>query len=124
MRTQLLDPALQPTLWGLALDLPPIEANSVEEEQTLTRQQRFERFHQRNPHVYEAIVRLAYSAKHNGARRWSIDAIFHILRADYMFRTRGDTYKLNNDYTSYYSRLITQQEPTLRDFFEQRQQRT
>ena len=91
-------------------------------EQTL--QERFEEFHRANPHIYGELVKLARRFKGAGNPRGSISMMFEVLRYRRGLMTRGDEFKLNNNYRSRYSRLISEQEEDLSDFFETRQLHT
>ena len=83
-------------------------------------EQRFEAFHRMNPHVYKSIVRIALDLKSRGFGRCSIWLIFNRLRWLYALQTQGDEFKLNNNYTAYYSRLVMETVPDLDGFFETR----
>lgn len=88
-------------------------------------QAEFERFHAQNPQVYEKLVEYAYAAKANGHKRASIKLLFERVRWYATMEVKsGDTYVLNNSYTSRYARLIMQQEPALKDFFVTREVRS
>lgn len=80
----------------------------------------FWRFHQENPQVYVELVRLARRLRDRGSSRLSINMLFEVLRYRWALRTRGDIFKLNNNYRSYYARMIMRREPDLRDAFELR----
>ena len=80
----------------------------------------FLRFHSENPHVYAELVLLARRARRAGSQRIGIKMLFEVLRWRHTLRTGGDDFKLNNNYHSYYSRLIMTQEPDLRGVFELR----
>jgi hypothetical protein len=45
------------------------------------------------------------------------------LRDKFACTTRGDRWKLNNNYTAHYARLVMNQEPDLAGFFETRQRK-
>lgn len=81
---------------------------------------RFADFHQKNPHVYRNLVRLALDDAARGIKR-GVAALFEDLRYAYE-NTEHDPaeYKLNNDFASRYSRLIMQTEPRLSGHFEVR----
>lgn len=81
---------------------------------------RFYRFHQRNPHVYNAIIELSKRMQKAGVKKFGMKGVFEYLRWQYAMQTQGDQYKLNNNYTSLYSRLIMEREAELRGFFETR----
>jgi hypothetical protein len=98
----------------LKLHLPPIVA--VGEKSSM--QLRFEAFHLENPHVLYAIVTVAFFLKDKGFKRAGMKMIFERLRWEYAIKTKGEEeYKLNNNYTSYYARLVMCLEPELAGFF-------
>lgn len=84
--------------------------------------ERFEIFHQANPGVFRALVRLAMERRRAGITRGRIKALFEILRDRHELETRGDDWKLNNSYTAFYARLMMDTVPELRGWFETRRQ--
>lgn len=83
--------------------------------------QRFFAFHHANPHVYQALVRMARQWKAAGHHRCSIAMLYEALRFDQGLRTdSADGLKLNNSYRSRYARIIQANEPDLAGFFETR----
>ena len=87
----------------------------------LTLDKRFWEFHQENPHVYVALVRMARRLKAVGRTHYGIGALFEALRFESAIKTNGDEWKLNNNHRALYVRLIERNEPDLRGFFEMRQ---
>lgn len=81
---------------------------------------RFEQFHYANPHVYAELVMLARRARRTGAARIGIGQLFEVLRWRHMLSTRGEEFKLNNDYRAPYARLIMHVEQDLDGVFELR----
>lgn len=81
--------------------------------------QRFEAFHALNPRVYDALRGMALGMKRRGMRRYSIKALWEVLRFQ-AIATYGDAFKLNNSFTSAYARLLMEREPELEGFFETR----
>jgi hypothetical protein len=81
---------------------------------------RFQLFTICNPHIYAMIRKIALDLKLTGHRRMGMKAIFERLRWLYAIQTKGDVFKLNNSFTSHYSRLLMEQEPELAGFFELR----
>ncbi len=77
-------------------------------------------FHAENPHVFEALRRRALRAKRRGYKP-GIKCLFELLRWSHGMSTQGDEFKLNNNYTAYYARLLMEREPELRGFFELRE---
>lgn len=88
-----------------------------------TIQQRFEAFHSANPHVYAALRSLAFQMLSNGVRQYGIKGLFEILRWQFALQTKGEPFKLCNDYTSRYARLLVKLNPQLDGFFELRELR-
>lgn len=88
-----------------------------------TIQERFERFHAENPHVYEMFVRFARQLRARRARG-SAAMIFERMRWETAITTNDPHFKLNDQYTSRYARLAMAQEPDLAGFFEIRELRS
>lgn len=83
----------------------------------------FQRFHAENPAVYAQLERLAFRLKNKGVQRWGIKALWEVLRYELAIATNADVsdYKLNNNHTAYYARLLMERNPEdLADFFETR----
>lgn len=89
----------------------------------LSLEEQFALFHQANPHVYQALRQLAIQLAQRGHRRIGIKMLFEVLRWQYALRTDdpNSEFKLNNNYTSFYARLLDQ-EPELNGRFELRTQ--
>lgn len=88
-----------------------------------TIQERFEAFHSANPQVYFALRSLALRLVRNGVRKYGVKGLFERLRWEYAMQTQGESYKLCNDYSSRYARLLMEREPELAGFFEMRELR-
>jgi hypothetical protein len=81
---------------------------------------RFAEFHDANPHVYDALVRMARRWRATGRNRCSIAMLTEVLRWEIGITTTGDPFILNNSYRSRYARLIEASEPDLAGIFETR----
>lgn len=90
--------------------LPPLEAA-------------FWEFHDKNPHVYSLLVRLAREWKDQTGRCLGIKALFERARWETQVRTTEESPTLNNNHTAFYARLIMQREPDLVGIFHLREQR-
>ena len=113
------DPDQQPALLSLA----PIV--HVDDDAQASIAERFARFHAANPHIADALLSLARPLMHPGRRKFGVKMLYEKLRYEYAFHTAGDEeYRLNNDFTSRYSRLLVDIEPRLRDFIEMRELRS
>lgn len=88
---------------------------------------RFARFHRAHPEVYAHLVRLCRQWREAGGGRWSSDAALAVLRWERHLagiHDEHEEYRLNNDYTSRYARLIMDSEPDLAGIFEVREIRS
>ncbi len=88
-----------------------------------TMAERFEEFHRLNPHVYELIMDIALELKKAGHQRAGMKLIFERIRWLYYIGTKGDDFKLNNNYTAFYARLVMEHRDDLEGFFQLRRQR-
>lgn len=88
----------------------------------------FAAFHARNPHVYAALVRLARRALVNGHAAVGMKHLWEVMRWELHTSTvRGpadDDFRLNNNWTSRYARLIASEHPELACLFEFRRLRS
>ena len=78
---------------------------------------KFIEFHNNNLDVYTELVNLAFQLKRVGYKEYGIKGLFEVLRWQRSIRTVSSKFKLNNNYTSYYARLIMSRNPGLRGFF-------
>ena len=106
----------------LELDLGPLVL--PEGDASLTIAERFDQFHDANPWIFDALVALAEDEVRRGHERTSIDMLVHVVRWEYRRRVVSTSaLRVNNDYTSRYARLITEQRPDLAHLFETRRLR-
>ena len=91
----------------LALHVGPTAGHSIEQD--------FWRFHEENPHVYVRLVELAraWRQRRGADSNCGIKMLFEVLRYERGMHTYGDAFKLNNNYHSYYARLIMLRERDL-----------
>jgi len=88
-------------------------------------QEKFEEYHNNNPIVYETLVKLAKEAKQAGKKKLGIKLLVERARWEFMFKLKSDdSFKINNDFTSRYARLIMKQEKDLDGFFDLKRIRT
>lgn len=86
-------------------------------------QMRFEAFHRNNPQVYTILVRLARRGRGAGRNRLGMKMLFEVVRWEWIIAGLPDDseeFKLNNNYTSRYARLIMEQEGDLTGIFDTR----
>jgi hypothetical protein len=90
----------------------------------MTRQEKFEEFHQQHPEVYQELLRLAREAQCNGFSKFGIRTIWETMRWNFAMKSATrDAFKLNDHLTSSYARVLMAQEIDLVGFFETRQKK-
>lgn len=81
----------------------------------------WKKFHFGNTRVWSLFQTFAYQALDAGHSRYSSDAILHRIRWHVTVETKDDSgFKINNNHSSYYSRLFAKMYPNISDFFETR----
>ena len=110
----------QISIQQLAFDFAPIVQP---DERGETIEERFRAFHDANPHVYRLLRALALDYKRAGHRHCGMKMLYEVLRYRSGIYTQGEPYKLNNNYTALYARLLMEREPELAGFFEIRERR-
>ncbi len=86
-----------------------------------TLDERFQRFHEANPHIFDLFVATARDyLRRSGRNRVGGKAIWEHLRWEYMIRSDEENPTLNNSYVSRYVRLAIEKAPDLQDAFELR----
>lgn len=85
----------------------------------MSRSEFFQRFHRRNPHIYLLLVRLTrQELRENGRRQIPIRLIWEKLRSGFLkYVSTDDGYKLNNNLTRFYARMIMRKERDLAGVF-------
>lgn len=82
---------------------------------------KFIAFHQNNRHIYQDILRYTKQVWDSGHRNFGMKAIFERIRWDYTVYSTGIPFKLNNNYTSRYAKLVERDLPHTRGFFRNRE---
>ena len=79
----------------------------------------FNAFHNKNPHVYKSLVDMAKEYRlQRRSSRVGIKTLWEALRWSYFITTTDDAFKLNNNYSALYARMIMANEPELSGLFE------
>lgn len=81
--------------------------------------ERFARFNADNPLILSELIELARDAKRRGFARYSVKALWEVLRFGCDPLT-AERYRLSNDFTSRYARRVMRDAPDLEGFFELR----
>ena len=85
-------------------------------------EERFIAFHLANPHVLLALHQMARGMKAQGFKTGAIKLLLERLRWLWAMQTKGEAYKINNNYAPFYARVLMEYDPILADFFKVRQQ--
>ena len=80
----------------------------------------FNNYHAENPHVYELFKRFAFEAIQAGYEHYSSYCIINRIRWHSEVETRGDPFKINNNYTPRYARKFHDDFPEHAGFFRTR----
>ena len=83
----------------------------------------FSDYHTANPHVADMLARLARQARARGRTRIGMKMLFEVVRWEHTLTTTGE-FKLNNNLTSRYARLLMNEHPDLAGMFETRELHT
>ena len=82
---------------------------------------RFERFHEDTPRVYESFVALAREwVRRTGGRKVGIGALTERVRWEIAMATSDPEFKINNNFRAFYARLLMLNNSDLRGLFELR----
>lgn len=101
--------AVVPAGVQLVLDVRPLVIPPHVEGASI--QERFESFHELNSWVLDALEDLTADYVARGRKRLGIKMLVEVLRWQYGRSTTGDEFKLNNNYSSRYVRLIQERHP-------------
>lgn len=83
--------------------------------------ERFRAYDAENPRVYELFRRFATEALLAGHEHFSADAICHRIRWETAVVTRGELFKLNNNYVAFYARKLMEEDSRFAGFFRLRE---
>ena len=82
--------------------------------------ERWVKFHEENPHVYEKLEEICEFVYGRGLRRIGISFIWERLRWVSKIKSQGDPYKLNNTFRAFYARQLMWDHKEWGDLFETR----
>ena len=81
------------------------------------------KFHITHPAVYDELVRLSRRLIDRGHKRLGLKMLWETLRYNTMLGDSTGEYRLTNNHTAFYARLLMEQEPDLAGIFELRPRR-
>lgn len=82
-----------------------------------TKETKFEMFHRGNPKVYYLYKKVALSLIEAGLQKIGSKMIIERIRYESKLSTTGHDYKINNNFTCYYSRKFCRDFPQYTDKF-------
>lgn len=86
---------------------------------------RFRKFHDANPNIFAAIIEYLEAARRGGQSAAGMKAIIEGLRWNRVKSAKvGEGWKIPNDFTSRYARLVIERRPDLAEMLEIRELRT
>jgi hypothetical protein len=85
--------------------------------------ERFRDYHATNPQIYAAFRWYALEARRAGRKRMGMKALVERARWDTTVTAHDGSFKLDNSMTAFYARILMENNPELRGFFETRQSR-
>lgn len=111
------------------LSFEEYRVRTTQREQPIGRLRRaFLEFHRENPWVYRRLVELCFELKGAGFNRYSMRTLISVLRFEFDLKTSGEEVvladgeprrvKLNNNHSPYYARMLVDQYPQFKTFFE------
>tara|TARA_R110000850_G_scaffold52548_1_gene126907 strand:- start:1156 stop:2637 length:1482 start_codon:yes stop_codon:yes gene_type:complete len=83
----------------------------------------FVRFNKQNPEIYAAVEKFTREVIHTGRVQYSVNAIFERIRWHTEIETRGEDFKLNNNYRACYARMFMYRNSRHGEFFKVRDMR-
>ncbi len=84
---------------------------------SLSIKQKWWAWHKNNPHVYELFKRFTNEAIARGHVNLSAWLIINRIRWETSIITKGEDFKISNDFIAYYSRLFMHEFPQYKGFF-------
>ncbi len=87
--------------------------------------EKFFKYHKDNPHVLELLLMYTRQVKEAGFDTYSLNTIMNRVRWHVNIETKDiEGYKMNNNYSSRYARLIVLEAPEFEGFFNNRELQT
>ena len=85
---------------------------------------RFLSYHEQNPQVWERFQEMAASLRSSGRRKYSAWVMIQVIRWEHDIVTKGDVFKINNDFIALYARMLIARRPEFEGFFELREMKS
>jgi hypothetical protein len=83
--------------------------------------EKFFQYHSDNPHIFDLFLSYARQVKGAGFKHYGFHTIMHRVRWHLNIETTDpEGYKMNNNYSSRYARLLAKKNPEFKGFFRNR----
>lgn len=79
---------------------------------------KFWKYHEDNPHVFKLFKRFTNEMRNSGRKRYGTKSIAERIRWHMAIETTGEDFKISNNYSSCYARLLIIDDPSLKGFFQ------
>lgn len=86
----------------------------------MTLQEKFNESHAKNPEIYELFKKYTFEVMGKGFKNFGAHTILHRIRWYSDVESNGEEFKINNNYSAYYSRLFMKDFPEHEGFFRTR----
>jgi hypothetical protein len=104
----------QPTLFSTY----PILQKKTVPRKALTLQERYNEWLRENPRIIDLFLKYARDVKASGLNHYGIGAITERVRWHLRVETKGDDFKINNNWRSRLARELVRRDPSLSGMFE------
>jgi len=81
------------------------------------RKKKWWRWHKKNPHVWNLFQKFTFEAIRSGRKNYSHWAIIQRIRWETDIVTKGNPFKISNDWIAYYARYFIHTYPQHKGFF-------
>ena len=88
----------------------------------LNLKQRFDEYHQMNPHVYDLVKHYAMEAIMAGHKHYGMQSVIERIRWHSKIESTDPDFKINNNHAPFYARMFNAEFPQFGEFFRTRTQ--
>jgi hypothetical protein len=81
--------------------------------------EKFPEYHKDNPYIYEAFKKYTFESIERKFKNFSAEFVFNIIRWETAI-SGNDTFKMNNNYKAFYSRMFMNEYPEYKGYFRTR----
>lgn len=78
----------------------------------------FRAYHRENPEIWPQFKKFAFEMLNSGRKRYSAKSIMERIRWDFEIKNSDRDFKVDNNFTAIYARVLVHRFPEFADFFE------